>query len=190
MSIRSVSRRRHALGLSSLAVISAVALAACGGSEGISVQEAQAQEEQIATLEAELEAAGVDVRMWEQLTSLLQPVELASMSDHRAYALPNGHLLALHFDNMDLTKAENLNWVALGVPGRFCQEDQQRVEQEYGSGFTHFHDLVADVHGGEPGVEGVWFVHVGVRDFEAPWGQVSQGIDAGFMPTEAPSCDT
>ncbi len=188
MSIRSVSWPRHVLGLAGIAVATGV-LAACGGSDGLSAEEAQAQQERIAALESELGAARVDARMWEQLTSLLQPVELKSMTDHRAYALPNGHLIALHFDNMDLSQAENLNWVALGIPGRFCREDQQRIEQEYGSGFTHFHDLAADVHGGEPGVEGVWFVHVAVRDLEAPWGQVSQGIDAGFMPTEAPSCD-
>jgi len=74
------------------------------------------------------------------------------------------------------------------VPGRFCKDDQARVESEFGSGFTHFHDLNNNAHGGEPGVEGVWLVHVGVRDFEAPWGQVTQDIDSNFMVTEAPDC--
>ena len=113
------------------------------------------------------------------------------MTDHRAYMLPSGYLLALHFDNMDLDKAENLNWVALGVPGTFCKKDQQRAEQEFGPGFTHFHDLKADTHGGKPGAKGVWFVHVGVRDFGSPMseGPVSGGeIDSGFMPTRAPAC--
>jgi hypothetical protein len=92
---------------------------------------------------------------------------------------------------MDLAQAENLNWVALGVPGTFCKRDQQRVEREFGSGFTHFHDLEADTHGGKPGARGVWFVHVGVRDLESPMstGPVTGGeIDGGFMPTPAPDC--
>jgi hypothetical protein len=129
-----------------------------------------------------------DAAYWQQLTSLMQPVEGVSMSDHRAVMLPSGIVLALHFDNLDLDKAENLNWVALGLPGVFCKDDQERVEAEFGDGFTHFHDLANDVHGGEPGAEGVWFVHVGVRDFEAPWGEVTQAIDQNFMPTEAPDC--
>lgn len=105
--------------------------------------------------------------------------------------LPSGVVLALHLDNMDLAKAENLNWVALGIPGKFCKSDQERIEKEYGAGkgiFTHFHDLKNDVHGGRPGAEGVWFVHVAVREFEAPWGNVQSGPDTKFMPTPAPSC--
>ncbi|HUP32699.1 MAG TPA: hypothetical protein VM184_06655 [Gaiellaceae bacterium] len=129
-----------------------------------------------------------DAKFWRQLTGLLEPVEAQSMSDHRAYMLPSGVLVALHFDDLDLDRAQNLNWVALGFPGRYCKEDQERVEAEYGSGFTHFHDLENDVHGGEPGAEGVWFVHVAVRDLEAPWGDVQQGIDGEFMPTPAPDC--
>ncbi len=124
-------------------------------------------------------------RMWDQLTSLFEPVTLRSMTDHRAYMLPSGYLLALHFDNTDLSKAENLNWVALGVPGKFTRADQQRVEQTYGKGFTHFHDLANDSHGGAPGVGGVWFMHIAVRDFDSPMsgGQVRKGIDERFMPT-------
>jgi hypothetical protein len=143
---------------------------ACGGSDGESAADER------------------DAAYWRQLTSLMKPVELRSMSDHRAYMLPNGHVLALHFDNLDLEQAENLNWVALGVPGRFCRSDQRRVARELGPGVTHFHDLEADTHGGKPGAKGVWFVHVSVRNFEAPWGQVNQGIDRRFMPTPAPAC--
>ncbi|MGH3032540.1 MAG: hypothetical protein ACRDNE_17595 [Gaiellaceae bacterium] len=113
------------------------------------------------------------------------------MTDHRAYMLPSGYLLALHFDDLELAQAKNLNWVALGVPGTFCKADQQRVEREFGSGFIHFHDLEADTHGGEPGAKGVWFVHVGVRDFESPMstGPVTGGeVDDGFMPTPPPNC--
>jgi len=156
----------------------------CGGDDS-------ASEGEVADLRAELASVRLDSRYWQQLTSLIEPVELKSMTDHRAYMLPNGHLLALHFDEMDLAKADNLNWVALGVPGTFCKKDQQRVEQEFGPGFTHFHDLEADTHGGKPGANGVWFVHVGVRDFTSPMseGPVSGGeIDSGFMPTPPSSC--
>ena len=129
-----------------------------------------------------------DAKYWQQLTALLQPVEMPSMTDHRAYMLPSGVVLALHFDNMDLAKAENLNWVAVGLPGKFCKADQARVEAEYGKGFTHFHSMKNDTHGGEAGEEGVWFVHTAVREFEAPWGKVKPGVDTNFMPTEAPDC--
>jgi hypothetical protein len=121
----------------------------------------------------------------------MQPVEMPSMSDHRAFMLPDsGTVIALHFDNMDLSKAENLNWVALGVPGKFCKQDQERVEAQFGPGFTHFHDMANDTHGGAPGAEGVWFVHTAVRDFDSPMsgGAVSQGIDNRFMPTVAQTC--
>jgi hypothetical protein len=127
-------------------------------------------------------------RFWEQLTALYQPVTLPTMTDHRAYMLPSGVVLALHFDDMNLDRAQNLNWVALGIPGRFCAADQQRIEAAYGPGFTHFHDLKNDTHGGAPGAEGVWFVHIAVRDFQAPWGPVTKGVDMHFMPTPAPNC--
>ena len=165
-----------------IAVAVALLATACGGGES---------DAEVADLRAELADAGQESKYWQQLTSLMEPVELPSMSDHRAYMLPSGYLLALHFDDMDLARAKNLNWVALGVPGTFCKTDQRRVETELGSGFTHFHDLEADTHGGKPGAKGVWFVHVGVRDFESPMstGPVTGGeIDDGFMPTPAPKC--
>jgi hypothetical protein len=143
---------------------------------------------EVAQLEQQLTTTRQESKYWNQLTSLLEPVELKSMSDHRAFMLPSGVLVALHFDDMDLDKARNLNWVAVGFPGRFCRSDQRRVERRYGPGMTHFHDLENDAHGGSPGVKGVWFVHVAVRDFEAPWGQVRRGIDRRFMPTPAPAC--
>lgn len=129
-----------------------------------------------------------DARYWQQLMNVLKPVEMKSMTDHRAFMLPTGAVIALHFDNMDLSKAENLNWVALGVPGKFTKAEQQRVEQPFGPGFIHFHDMKNDVHGGAPGAEGVWFVHIAVRDFESPMsgGAVKAGIDTKFMPTPPP----
>lgn len=127
-----------------------------------------------------------DATFWRQLTALMTPVEMPLMTDHRAYMLPSGLIVALHFDNMDLDKAENLNWVAVGIPGRYWKADQQRIEAQYGKGFVHFHDLKNDTHGGQPGAEGVWFVHIAVREFDAPWGRVKPGIDQNFMVTPAP----
>jgi hypothetical protein len=165
-------------------LVASFAAAGCGGSD----DDTAASGDQAATA-PQVEQ---DARYWRQLTNLFEPVELASMTDHRAYMLPSGYLLALQFDTMDLEQAQNLNWVALGVPGRFCKKDQARVGAEFGPGFTHFHDLEADTHGGEAGAEGVWFVHSGVREFESPMseGPVATGIDEGFMPTPAPACPT
>ena len=140
----------------------------------------------VAALQAQVSELELDAHYWSQLTTLLEPVEMPTMTDHRAFMLPGGLLLALHFDNMNLDNAENLNWAAIGVPGKFTKADQERVEKMYGEGFTHFHDLANDTHGGEPGAEGVWFIHVAVRDFEAPWGSVKRGVDHNFMPTPPP----
>jgi hypothetical protein len=153
--------------------------------------ELQAKEREIASLKAQVAELQKDAKFWKQLTAAFEPVQLKTMTDHRAMMLPSGVVLALHFDNMDLAKAENLNWVALGIPGKFCKADQERIDKTYGAGkgiFTHFHDLKNDVHGGQPGAEGVWFVHVAVRQFEAPWGRVQPGPDTRFMPTPAPTC--
>jgi hypothetical protein len=177
-------RRTALLAFGPLVIAVALITAGCGGDDG-------ASEAETADLRAQLADARQDSRYWQQLTNLMEPVELKSMTDHRAYMLPSGYLLALHFDNMDLEQAENLNWVALGVPGTFCEKDQQRVEAEVGPGVTHFHDLKADTHGGKPGAEGVWFVHVAVRDLTSPMseGPVEGGKpDPGFMPTPAPAC--
>ncbi len=167
-------------------VVAAALLATACGGEGNGASDAEA-----AASEAEIADLRQDAKYWEQLTNLMEPVELKSMTDHRAYMLPSGYLLALHFDSLELEEAENLNWVALGVPGRYCKKDQQRVEQEFGPGVTHFHDLEADTHGGKPGAKGVWFVHVAVRDFTSPMseGPVEGGKpDSGFMPTPPPTC--
>ncbi|HEU0021992.1 MAG TPA: hypothetical protein VFR55_10035 [Dehalococcoidia bacterium] len=179
-----------------LGVFSLFVLAACGNA--ISQEEVDAKDRQIADLQAQItqlqgEVSGSqrDSRFWQQLTSLMEPVAMPSMSDHRAFMLPDsGTVIALHLDNLGLQQAENLNWVALGVPGVFCKRDQERVEAQFGPGFTHFHDMANDTHGGAPGAEGVWFVHTAVRDFESPMsgGAVSQGVDYNFMPTVASDC--
>jgi len=71
-----------------LAVAAAtVALVAAGCGGGISEEEAAAKDAQIAALQQ-------DARYWQQLTGLMKPVEMSSMSDHRAFALPSGYMLA------------------------------------------------------------------------------------------------
>jgi len=145
---------------------------------------------EIKALRAKLAAAERDAKFWNQLVANFKPattMRLKSMSDHRVLRLPGGPVLALHFDNMSLDKAQNLNWVALAIPGRFTRADQARVNRLYGPGFTHFHDFKTDVHGGKRGVKGVWFVHVGARNFTSPFGKVRQGkVDPTFMPTKPP----
>ncbi len=137
----------------------------------------------------ELTVLRQDARFWEQLTSVLKPapVHLRSMQDHRLYMLPSGIIIALHLDNMDLARAKNLNWVVFGVPGIFTKADRRRVTRQFGPGFTHFHDFVADAHGGKSGAKGFWFVHVGARNFTSMFGKVTTGaIDPRFMPTPPP----
>lgn len=128
----------------------ALLLAACA-----SRRDLEAKDAEIARLQAEVQTLQQntaelqrDARFWQQLTTFFQPVEMPSMTDHRAVMLPNGLILALHFDSMDLNQAQNLNWVALGFPGKFCKEDQERFQSLYGPGLTHFHDLKNDTHGG------------------------------------------
>lgn len=180
--------------LLSMGVLAAFLFAACaqaGGAQGQpgaqtgagSGQALAAKDREVADLKAQLAGLQQDGTYWKEITALMMPVEMPSMKDHRAYMLPTGGILALHFDSMDLKQAKHLNWVALGVPGKFTREEQQRVEAQFGKGFTHFHDMKNDVHGGQPGAEGAWFVHVAVREFDAPWGRVKPGIDDKFMPT-------
>ena len=149
-----------------------------------------ASQSEVAALRAELAAAQRDATYWRQLVSAFEPAKelgLDSMSDHLMLETPGGPVLALHFDNPNLAKAKNLNWVAFALPGRFTKADQARVNRLYGPGFTHFHDLKADVHGGPAGTAGVWFVHVGARDFTSPFGKVRKGqVDPNFMPTKPP----
>jgi uncharacterized membrane protein YphA (DoxX/SURF4 family) len=145
-----------------------------------------AQARDVASLEATLSRTQQDAKFWMQLTSVLKPApqHLRSMQDHRLYMLPSGIILGLHFDNMKLAKAKNLNWVVFGVPGRFTKADLARVTHQFGPGFVHFHDFVADTHGGKAGAKGFWFVHIGARSFRSPFGQVKDGvIDPKMMPT-------
>ncbi len=183
MGIFARSRHQH---LAIAAAVVGLVTTAC--SAGISENEVAARDQEITALSEQVASLQEDLVFWEQLTAFAAPVEMPSMSDHRAFMTEDGVVFALHFDNMDIGKAENLNWVAIGLPGVFCATDQERVESQFGDGFTHFHDMTNDTHGGAPGAEGVWFIHTAVRDFEAPWGPVTAGVDHGFMPTPAPDC--
>ena len=101
----------------------------------------------------------------------------------------------IHYDK-PVPEATRVIYTGFGIKGRWCAEDQQKIEEQAGKGFTHFH-RVAEVaaadagHGGaEPGEEGYWLKHIAVGPaFEMPWGQVEPGtVDENFMPTEAPKC--
>jgi hypothetical protein len=146
--------------------------------------------QEVSALKARLANAERDARFWRQLTSAFvsgKRMGLSSMSDHVIRRTPGGPVLALHFDNMNLDKARNLNWVAYALPGRFTRADQARLNRIYGPGFTHFHSFKNDAHGGPAGTNGVWFVHIGTRNFRSPFGQVRAGkIDQNFMPTRPP----
>lgn len=180
-------RRRLVLSLALLGLTTATALSLLATrSEGGTRSSAT----EIAALKAQLAQTERDARFWRQLSSAFVPgkeLGLNSMGDHALLRTPGGPVLALHFDSMNLAKAKNLNWVALAVPGRYTRADRARVNSLYGPGFTHFHDFKADVHAGKPGAAGVWFVHIGTRDFRSPFGRVRTGkVDLNFMPTRPP----
>jgi hypothetical protein len=147
--------------------------------------------QRLAVLQSQLANAQRDAKFWQQLTAAFTPAQklgLNSMADHLMLRTPGGPVLALHFDNMNLERAKNLNWVAFAIPGRFTRADQARVNRLYGPGFTHFHDLKTDAHGGKLGTKGVWFVHIGTRNFQSPFGRVRVGkVDLNFMPTRPPA---
>jgi len=180
-------RRRFVLSLALLGLTTAVVLSLLATRSGAGTTSSAVE---IAALKTQLADTQRDARFWRQLTSAFVPgkqLGLNSMADHSLLRTPGGPVLALHFDNLNLAKAKNLNWVALAIPGRFTRADQARVNKLYGPGFTHFHDFAADVHAGKPGVKGVWFVHVGTRDFTSPFGRVRTGkVDLNFMPTRPP----
>ncbi len=163
-------------------IAGALLLSSCG----VSQETVDAKDQEIASLRAQMATVQQDAKYWTQLTSVFMQVDLPSMSDHEVFMTPGGLMVALHYDNMNISQAQNLNWIAIGVPGKFSKQDQARIEKQFGAPFTHFHDLMADTHGGPPGVEGVWFVHIAVRDFDAPWGHLTPGLDANFMPTPVP----
>ncbi len=187
IALATASRRRLVLSLALLALATAAALSLLATRS----QAGTPSTSEISTLKAQLADAQRDARFWQQLTSAYVPgkkLGLNSMADHVLLRTPGGPVLALHFDNMNLAKAKNLNWVAFAIPGRFTRADQDRANRLYGPGFTHFHDLKGDAHGAKLGTKGVWFVHIGTRNFRSPFGQVRVGkVDPNFMPTRPPA---
>jgi len=183
-----LGRPRLILGLGLIALAAAIALSSLVARSQAGTTSA---ERELATLKQQLAVAQRDARYWQQLTSAFVPgkkLGLDAMSDHLMLKTSGGPVLALHFDNMNLAKAKNLNWVAYALPGRFTRSDQARLNRLYGPGFTHFHDLKTDIHGGKAGAKGVWFVHIGTRNFASPFGRVQAGkVDTNFMPTRPPA---
>lgn len=117
-----------------------------------------------------------------------------AFSNHKYMELDDGTLMFIHFDGK-IGEEAGLLYVGQAVSGVFCDSDQQRVNQQYGNGFTHFHTKVTPGateasagHGGTPNADGYWFRHVAVDNLDMPWGSVRPGIDHNFMPTPPPSC--
>lgn len=92
----------------------------------------------------------------------------------------------LHLNDPDPQQATSIDYVGVAVKGVFCAEDQPD------EAFTHFHKYEAESweegHGGNPGDEGFWFVHIAARGHDEPWGTVDVGTDYDFMPTNPPEC--
>lgn len=116
-----------------------------------------------------------------------------AMPDHIFLAQGDGTFLFLHFDK-PVGKAEKVLYTGIAVPGVFSKADQERVEKQYGKGFTHFHRTKCAAndpnacHGADRvGEEGYWFRHTAVDSFKMPWGDVRPGTDYSFMPTPPPN---
>jgi hypothetical protein len=117
------------------------------------------------------------------------------LPDHVWLIADDKSVVFLHFDK-PATDATRVLYTGYGIKGRWCAEDQERIEALAGKGFTHFH-RTAKVptpdagHGGaKAGESGYWLKHVAVAPaFKMPWGEVEPGVvDAKFMPTKAPEC--
>jgi hypothetical protein len=119
------------------------------------------------------------------------------LPEHVWIAADEDSVVFLHFDK-PLPEATRLLYTGFGMKGRWCAEDQERIEALAGEGFTHFHRFAAVATpeaghgGGEPGEAGYWLKHVAVGPaFEMPWGTVEPGkTDLQFMPTQAPKCES
>ncbi len=157
-------------GTLALAALGVFLLAACGSSDSDSAEAVQM---------GQLRAAYTDT-----------PID-PPMPDHLFMELDDGTLLFLHFDG-PVDDAEELWYVGQAVPGAFTAAEQERVNEQFGDGFTHFHqkdcpsDSADACHGGQGGEDGYWFRHIAVDSFTMPWGEVQPGIDHGFMPTSPP----
>ena len=119
------------------------------------------------------------------------------LPDHLWIGVDENSAVFLHLDKA-VPDATRVLYTGFGIKGRWCAEDQERIEAVAGEGFTHFHRIAevataeAGHGGGEPGEPGYWLKHVAVGPaFEMPWGTVEPGqTDQNFMPTEAPKCES
>lgn len=107
---------------------------------------------------------------------------------HRLLWVSEDTFIGTHWNHGDPSQATEMNWFALGQTGTFCDGARPGAEDDW----RHFHSYDAPNydagHGGDQEETGYWTVHAAVRSFEAPWGQVSPGVDPKFMHTDAPTC--
>jgi len=117
------------------------------------------------------------------------------LPDHQWLLADDKSVVFLHFDK-PVAQATRLLYVGYGIRGRWCAEDQRRIEAIAEKGFTHFHRIARVAtpdagHGGaRAGEPGYWLKHIAVGPaFNMPWGEVAAaGTDQSFMPTTAPRC--
>ena len=138
------------------------------------------------------EDSGIESAMGAQIKQAYTATPLKpAMPDHQFMAAGDGTFMFVHYDK-PAEDATKLLYVGVAVPGTFTKEEQARVEEQFGKGFTHFHQgncasASADAcHGGSGGEDGFWFRHVAVDSFKMPWGDVKPGVDLAFMPTVPP----
>ncbi len=113
----------------------------------------------------------------------------APLPDHLFVDVGGGKPLFLHFDKPVSEPDKKLLWVGTGEKARFYLEEQPNAA------YTHFHRFKAPTadagHGGSPGAEGYWLVHVAVTSFDSMMsgGPVAPGVDFKFMPTRPPAAN-
>lgn len=136
---------------------------------------------EINSLQAQISSLEKDAGLWRQLRALYTDKAPPDLPDHLVKMLPDGRIIFMHFDG-PVDTAKNLLWIGDGIPGKFKKSDQPEEE-----GYVHFHGM----NGGHglavaPGTQGHWVRHIAVAEFDAPWGHVTPGLDAKFMPTPPP----
>ena len=136
---------------------------------------------EIDTLKATSAPLEKDAGLWRQLRATYADPAPPDMPDHLVKMLSDGKILFIHLDG-PVDTAKNILWIGDGIPGKFVKADQPAEE-----GYVHFHGMNGG-HGPAvaPETPGFWVRHIAVKEFEAPWGHVTSGIDTNFMPTPPP----
>lgn len=136
---------------------------------------------EIATLQATSIPLEKDAGLWRQLRATYTDKAPPDMPDHLVKMLSDGKILFIHLDG-PVDTAKNILWIGDGIPGKFIKADQPKE-----AGYVHFHGMNGG-HGPAvaPGTQGFWVRHIAVKEFDAPWGHVTSGIDTNFMPTPPP----